>query len=266
MAMRGNSGRRSTRRMGESYNYQTSMEMPHVRLAPAFQRLRLSRVLAALMLVLLVYGVYSAFTAAVFFVYESNVAIKGNIVVPAAEIFQASGLEGMSIFWVNSDTVAERLATMPNIKSAVVKVSLPASVSITVEERLPALTWHTGNSTWWLDAEGTIIEPRRELPDALAVIDTDSLPVQPGQQIDSSTLSAIRALHILLPELSEMRYSQDSGIGFLTKEGWPVYLGFDEQDMEAKLTVLVALRRQLMAQNVTPEFINLERVESPYYR
>jgi len=266
MATRRYRGRRSSRRMGMSHEYQTDLELSHMRVAPAIQKFRPSLVLAVMMLALLVYGIYAAFTSDVFFVYESNVVIKGNIVVPAAEIFAASELDGISIFWVNSDVVEEHLESMPNIKSAAVKVRLPARVVISVEERLPALTWRTGDTTWWVDAEGTIIESRRDLPDALAVIDTDSRPKQPGEQLDPSTLSAIRALHVLLPELSQMRYSQDSGIGFLTTEGWPVYLGSDDENMEAKLTVLVALRRQLIAQSVTPEFINLEHVESPYYR
>jgi cell division septal protein FtsQ len=266
MTTRSRAGRRSLRRTGMSYDDHASVRSSPMRVAPFIQRLPIARVLAVLTVLLIFYGIYTAFTADALFVYESDVTVKGNVVVSEAEIFAVSGLDGMSVFWVNPDVVAERLTSLSNVKSAEVKVSLPSNVRISVEERRPALVWQTGDVSWWVDAEGTIIEPRSDLPDALVVVDTDSRPVEPGQQLDPAVLSAIRALRLLLPDLSQMRYSRESGVGFMTREGWPVFLGLGGEDMEAKLRVLVALRRHFIAQGAAPEFINLEYVESPYYR
>ena len=266
MTTRRQIGRRSSRRTADKYEYSATMEMAHMRAVPATLPVRATKVLAALFLALCATGIFFVFTSSAFFVDESNVSIEGNIVVPAGEIFTASQIDGTSIFWVNADAVEERLMAMPNVRLAWVRVRLPTRVVISVEERLPALKWQAGDTTWWVDAEGTIIEPRTELPDALTVVDADSRPARAGQQLDESTLAAIRQLHVLLPELDEIRYSADSGVGFLTAEGWPVYLGHDDKDMQAKLTVLVTLRRQLLAGHVTPQFINLEQVSSPYYR
>jgi len=36
--------------------------------------------------------------------------------------------------------------------------------------------------------------------------------------------------------------------------------------MDAKLTVLVALRKDLLARGVSPEFIDVRFVERPFYR
>ncbi len=36
--------------------------------------------------------------------------------------------------------------------------------------------------------------------------------------------------------------------------------------MDAKLTILVALRKDLLARNVAPEFIDVRFVERPYYK
>ncbi len=264
MTARSRSGRRSQRRLGKEY--QTGLQSPQLKAVPLLKRGRLARIVAVLLLLLFGYGVYSVFTSSAFFIYEPDVTIKGNIVVPASEIYQASGLEQMSIFWVNPASVSERIEALPNIKAAAVSTRLPAHVSITVEERLPALIWQTGHQTWWVDAEGTIILPRGSLPDALTVVDTDGKPVELGQRLDTDILVTVRELHQLLPELSVMQYARETGIGFTTPDGWPVYLGVGDQDVQAKLTVLVSLRRELLAQGIEPQFINVQYVESPYYR
>jgi hypothetical protein len=62
-----------------------------------------------------------------------------------------------------------------------------------------------------------------------------------------------------------MDYSHTTGISFTTREGWPVYLG-DGKNMEAKLTILVALRQDLMTRGVSPEFIDVRFVERPFYK
>lgn len=256
-------GRRSQRRLGTQY----TSTAQHVRLslAPVTGRWQAagSRLTAALLLVMLGWAIYAIFDSPNFYVYGAEV--QGNAAVTSDEVYATSGLEGMSVFWVHPAGVAARLETLPNVKSAWVQVRLPARVTISIEERTPALTWQTGDARWWVDAEGVILPPRAELPNALTIIDTDAQPVSPGQLLDPSVLDAALALRRLLPELPVMHYSHTTGISFTTREGWPVYLG-DGQDMDAKLTVLVALRKDLLARGVSPEFIDVQSVQRPFYR
>ena len=77
-------------------------------------------------------------------------------------------------------------------------------------------------------------------------------------------METAQSLRRLLPELPVMNYSRATGVSFTTGEGWPVYLG-DGRDMDAKLTILVNLRKDLMARGVTPEFIDVRFVERPFY-
>ncbi len=255
--------RRSQRRLGTQYH--STARRVRFSLAPIAGRWQApgSRLLAVLLLVTLGWAIYAIFDSPNFYVYGAEV--QGNVAVTPGEVYAASGLEGMSVFWVDPAAVATRLEALPNVKTAQIKVRLPAHVIINIEERTPELIWQTGDARWWVDAEGVIVPPRSDLPDTLTIIDTDAEPVSAGQSLDPSILDAARALRRLLPELPVMHYSHTKGMSFTTREGWPIYLG-DAQDMEAKLTILVALRKELLARGVSPEFIDVRFVERPFYK
>lgn len=256
-------GRRSQRRLGTQYN--STARRVRLSLAPVSRRWQAigSRLAAVLLLVILGWATYAIFDSPNFYVY--GIEVEGNSAVTPQEIYAATKLEGISIFWVNPKTIAGRVESLPNVKSARIKTRLPARVSITVEERSPELVWQTGESVWWVDAEGTVVPPRADISGALIIIDTDAQPVSPGQKLDSSILEAAYSLRRLLPELSVMHYSRVTGVSFKTREGWPVYLG-DGKDMDAKLTILVTLRKELLTRGVAPEFIDVRFVEKPFYR
>ncbi len=256
-------GRRSQRRLGTQYH--SSARSIRLTLAPVVGPWQAygSRLAAALVLVALGWAAYTVFASSDFYVYGAEV--QGNAVVTPEEVYAASQLDGTSVFWVDADATAKKVGALPNVKSAQVAVRLPAHVTITIEERTPELMWQTGNARWWIDAEGTVVPPRGDLSSPLTIIDTDAQPVSAGQRLDPSIMAAARSLRRLLPELPEMHYSRATGISFTTREGWPVHLG-DGQNMDAKLTILVALRKDLLARNVAPEFIDVRFVERPYYK
>jgi cell division septal protein FtsQ len=261
--IRRRTGRRSQKRLG--VQYPSAAQQIRFSLAPAAQHWQMfaSRLVAALLLVLLGWVVYTLFTSANFYVYGAQV--QGNTAATAEEVYAASGLEGLSVFWVDPAAIAERVQTLPNVKSAHVKVRLPAQVIIAVEERVPELVWQTGEARWWVDAEGTILAPRAVLSDTLTIVDSDAQPLSPGQTLDLSIIEAAHSLRRLLPELRVMHYSHATGISFKTVEDWSVFLG-DAQNMDAKLTILVALRKDLLARGVVPEFIDVRFVERPFYK
>lgn len=257
------SGRRSQKRLGAEY-------------LSAAQRVDLSlvatagdwwtyvcRLPSALLLIALAWASYILFTSPDFYVYGAEV--RGNSAVTPEEVYAASGLEGLSIFWVDPATISERVQTLPNIKSAHVRVLLPARVIISIEERTPELIWQTGDAQWWVDAQGTLVPPRGVLSDTLTIIDTDARPVSAGDTLDTSISQAAQSLRRLLPGLRVIHYSRATGISFKTGEGWPVFLG-DGQNIDAKLTILLALYKDLLARGVSPEFIDVRFVERPYYK
>ena len=262
MARRRN-GRRSQRRLGRQYP--SSARRVRFALAPVPGRWQatVSRLVAALVLAFAGWLIYAIFNSSNFYVY--GIQVQGNSTVTTEEVYSTSGLEGLSVFWVDPAAVARRVETLPNVRLAHVKVRLPARVIVTVEERTPVILWQTGDAQWWVDVEGIIFPPRADLSNALTIIDTDAQPVSPGESLDPTIIQTAQSLRRLLPELPVMNYSRVTGISFTTGEGWPVYLG-DGHDMDAKLTILVNLRKDLMARGITPEFIDVRFIERPFYR
>ena len=255
-------GRRSQRRLGRQYPSSARRVRFALTPAPGRWQTLVSRLVAATLLVFSGWVIYAIFNSSSFYVYD--IQVRGNAAVTSMEVFSTSDLEGLSVFWVDPAAVARRVETLPNVRLAHVKVRLPARVIVTLEERTPVILWKTGEANWWVDAEGVIFPPRADLSDALTIIDTDAEPVSPGEALDPSIMETAQSLRRLLPELPVMNYSRATGVSFTTGEGWPVYLG-DGRDMDAKLTILVNLRKDLMARGVTPEFIDVRFVERPFY-
>jgi cell division septal protein FtsQ len=260
--LRSRSKRRSQRRLGATLPsagtlyYDTAAT--RVYRVSTFDRGRLSKLLAGILLLALVGSFYGVFSSPMF--YVSQIEVYSNTLTSAGEVHQAAGLEGMSIFWVDPEIVRARIEALPYVRRAEVQVRLPAQVSITIEERIPNLVWQSvrDDKVWWIDTEGIALEPRGILEGAIVVRDESVQPLvqEAGQRLAPSILASIRALQALLPELREMTYQTNWGIGFRTGEGWPVYLG-DEHQMEFKLAILKELRRRIIAQGATPRYIDV---------
>jgi len=177
------------------------------------------RAAGAVVLAACLTALYLLFQRDTFYVY--NASVSGNHLLTTAEIYAASGVDSLSVFWVNPNEVRQNVEALSNIKSAQVKVSLPAAVSIAVEEREPELVWQTGNSTWWIDDEGMFIEPRPEMGEPrnrLRLIDGDARPVAPDSKIDVSVVRGAQAVHQARPELSEMMHTQAFGLSYVSPE------------------------------------------------
>ena len=185
-------GRRSKRRLGTK-RYRSHATALNIRLIPLGDTRRASRALAAVLLALLIWVVYSIFNSDSFYVYSAKV--EGNVSVTPEQVFGASQLEGLNIFWVDPEQAARSvLERLPNIRSAQVTAQLPARVVISVEERVPYLVWHTGDKEWWVDEEGVAYAPGSGQSQGLVVTDNDARPLRAGQRLDPQVIPAIRAL------------------------------------------------------------------------
>lgn len=259
--------RRSQRRLGRAYDSALSL--------PAFSRIS-TRVLAQplagvqrvkvafiLGLILLVALGCWLFLTDDFYVYE--ITVQGNRLVSAEEIFAASGLDGLSIFWVNPRRVADTVAGMPGILSAEVQCSLPNQVTITVVEREPQVVWQRAGMRWLVDEQGAVLTVQTSSEGGLVVEDQDSGPLHPGDRVDAAAVAGARQLQSLLPELSSVRYTPQTGLSYRHPLGFDVYLGTGT-DMAEKLAIMQALAEQLTASGEHPQYVDLHFKESPCYK
>ncbi len=257
--------KRSVTRRG--YVFETTVSAPTRRInwqpLVTFWRARGGVALSVLLLSGLAWLSFTFFASDDFYVYGA--AVEGNLVVPVGEIFAASELDGVSIFWVHPQRTAEAVMRLPDIKTAEVVCRLPAQVTIRVVERQARVVWQWQRQSFWVDENGVVLTPRGELPDALVVQDASAAPPLLGGRVDAQAVVAAQQLHALRPQLSTVGYQPDRGLVLESEGGWPVYLGVGN-GMAARLTILAALEADLQKQGIRPAYIDLRYPERPTYR
>lgn len=187
--------RRSELRLGtQAINYESTRTRPLLSIKPLIRlwREQGAKICGTLTLTILIWIYYALFVTSSFYVYGAD--IQGNSAVSSREIYTISGIDSQSVFWVNPGKASEKIASLPNIKTAEVSVVLPSQVVIEVVERRPQLLWQVDDTVWWVDQEGTIVPPRAEVDNMLRIIDDDRQPVEVGFQVDPTIIKGASTL------------------------------------------------------------------------
>ena len=69
-----------------------------------------------------------------------------------------------------------------------------------------------------------------------------------------------------MPADTMLVYDSEHGLGWNDPNGWEVYFGAEDQDMEMKLSVYQAMVERLQSEGIQPALISVEYVHAPYYR
>jgi len=257
--------RRSARRLGKNATMENRVGSKTLRFSAAAPatgtrarpKIHFSAAKLAGIAVLLaaLFGVYMLFGTDKFYVYSAD--ISGNHVLNADEIFQASGVNNLSIFWVNPRTVQENVEALDYVKSASVKVSLPATVRITVEERLPQVLWRSGDGLWWVDSEGVFLPAKEDAAATGVKLQIEDIDGLPATQIDPKIIRAAQRVYHLKPNINHLYYQREIGLVYTNASGWIIYLGKEDTHIAAKLQVADAVAQKLLSANIIPAFIDV---------
>ncbi len=253
--------KRRKRRRSRRYEAAVPGVRPRLRPVVGAWRGRLDAVPSVFLLVALGWLAGQFFITDKFYVHE--ITVVGNQFVSAEEIFSASELAGLSIFWVDPARVEAAVARLPGIKEARVRCRLPNRVVVEVVERQAQIVWQRDGTRYWVDEAGVVLPARGELEGALLVEDLAPGPLRVGDRLDPRVVESALELHRLLPELAAVQYS-DQGLSFHHQGGYPIYLGVG--DMPEKVAIMKALVRKLAAEGIQPEFIDLRFKEGPCYK
>lgn len=258
-ARAGATRRRSQRR----YDYTVSALLPRLRRQAL--DLNASRVTALLLAGVMIAFLVWFFVDESFYVYAAQV--RGNSLVTADEVYQAGGLDMMSIFFLDPRQVAQDIdRALHGVTQVRVQLQLPGRVSVDIREQDVRYLWHTLGSAFLVDGEGHILKEDDGTHAGLLVVrDLDDQEVHPGDQVDCTALVAAGRLHSLLPEVQMFEYSRARGVSVSDARGWRVYFG-DDQRLEEKVATLQALLVKLAQQQKSVQVIDLRFVESPYYQ
>lgn len=250
------------RRRRRTYSY--SATGTAVKLRSGVRRITGSHMLALLMLLAMVALLAWFFVDTRFFIYEAEV--QGNALVSADEVYRASGLDTMSVFYVNWRQVAERICHLvPGVAQVRINCQLPNRVLIHVREHEVHFAWRTNGGAFLVDGEGRVLKSDDGgYGELLSIHDLDEYPLQPGDQVDQIALKAVSRLHSLLPEVKAFDYSRAKGISLLDGHGWRIYFG-DDQALPEKVATMHAVLQKIANSGASVKLIDLRFVGCPYY-
>ena len=208
-----------------------------------------------------------------------TVDVRGLQRLSLADVNTVLNIAGEQIFMVNPDqTRADLLAAFPEISAITVEVGLPASVAVTITERVPVLVWLREEGEIWFDAQGISFQPRGEAG-SMQVVEGD-LPVVEAAEVteegkltdprlEPELVATILKVGAQIPKKARLVYDPEHGLGWKDRRGWQVYFGttgVDAATMEIKLQVYNTLVQRLARREDRPVLISVEYVHAPYYR
>lgn len=200
-----------------------------------------------------------------------------------------------SIFMVNRNDLVESLSfAFPELTIQSLRTALPSSLKITVTERQPILSWTSGDSSLWVDAEGVVFPPRGDSGSILYIYSNDAMPLTRSTPIptdplnylnialdraekkltpeealkhmDPAVIKAAIDFSTQMPEGSALVYDSVSGMGWKDSRGWTVYFGSTLEHMAFKQSEYQAIVDRLASLGITPTTISVEYADAPYYR
>ncbi len=210
--------------------------------------------------------------------------------VPSDEVLPRLNLENLTIVdIIPSEIEAQVLTAFPDFQRAKVEVGLPAALTLTVEERVPAIIWIIDDGrAMWIDEDGYMFDVRGEAtlpikvyanvspPPAMVAItpenDEETTLVSttgfaPSTvQADPKLVSAILNLKPLIEEGIDLLYNPEYGLGWQDPRGWKVYFGTNVENIDQKLAQYSVIIEAITARKVQPTLISLEFLHAPFYR
>ncbi len=266
----------------------TSTPGSEIRL-PALPSIKIGwRIASAIIAVLAAAGIYM-FTSSDYFEI-TTIELQGMQRVAAEEIAGKLPVIGESVIRVlPSEIETQVINAFPEIKTAIVKIDLPAQVLVSVEERIPAVTWKQNDVTpYWIDEDGfvfpirgeatipMVVEANAEPPRPLGFIDqaevtseknsSESLTQKPVPAVDPSFVMAVLKLRNIVPSGTPLLYNGENGLGWTDPNGWQVYFGTDVENIDTKLAQYERIVDAILEKNLQPVLISLEYLHAPYYR
>lgn len=267
---------------------------------PALPQIQLGwRLLSGLIALACLIGVFSMLFSS-FFVAQA-MPVNGLERIKSEEITAAAELQNRSILEIDAGQLQQRLLeTFPGLEKVTVKVTLPATVEISVRERTPVIAWRKGETTTWADANGILFPARGEAGTILTITSSDDPPVyvaplqvtlesattpQPDsagkvaapspasaaksvepKRIDPTLFAAAQQLAGLMPQGTTLAYSSNGGLGWEDPAGFVVYLGHDLTQATEKFAMVNTIIAELSGRGITPAVISVENLDAPYYR
>lgn len=202
-----------------------------------------------------------------------NIEINGVDIISRDELIYFTGAKGQPIFTVRAQDIrAILLQHYQEISDAEVTIAFPAKMRIDLEERIPVVEWDFGGSRFWLDADGIVLNESTSHGSTIHIY-ADSFPGASSRDdrelptyFSKDTLETMLTMGKYAPQDRPLYFTYDNGYGWDTDEGWRVFFGKSDSDIEEKLRMLDSLTKYFIKNEIQPVMLSLEFKDAPYYR
>jgi cell division protein FtsQ len=198
----------------------------------------------------------------------SHIHVEGNTVLKHDTVAHLSGLDGLPIWFVDSDMAAEHVLQNAYVENVRVNIALPDQAAITISERRPEIRWAVGGIQYLIDGSGRVLDVATEPPepDTLVIMDTSSQSaLEPMDHVDLDAMHVAQALALRLP--NELNFTPqmigwDIALGVYVKSSSGQTIVFGQSDqLDRKLAFL----RHLLEDGTAFTYLDL-RPSNPFYR
>ncbi len=234
------------------------------------------RAVSAALTVFLSLALYLLFTLPKFTL--TNPTINGNRFISTETLNDTLAVSGKNIFTlVPHELERELLLTHPGLANAKVSVTLPNTLTVTVEERQPALIWQQDGKAAWIDAEGIAFRATTQVdglivvtalgpPPAPVIEKSRATELTPPPYIAPEIVTALQSLVTHVPAGTPIIYDPETGLGWTDPRGWTVQLGDITEEIGLKLRIYETMVAWFEENRIYPAIVNLEYPHAPYYR
>jgi cell division protein FtsQ len=224
--------------------------------------------LAALIMLLAGMGcLWYVFRSTTFVV--AAIEVRGVRSLDPATISELAGVRGVSVWDIQPEAVAARIAQNTYVATATVDVLLPAQVIVHVQEREAVILWNSAGTNYEVTANGEVLGPARsDTTSALIIYDTRPAALAAGTRVDVDALELAQALNLRVPAeigWQPSRYEWDPYYGLSLYNGAQQVAFGRMQDPNVPLDTKLATLKAVAHDGTVWTFLDL-RPEKPYYR
>lgn len=181
---------------------------------------------------------------------------------------QLAQVVGHNIFLVNSQRVAQEIASIPSVLSARVTPRLPNAVEIEIVERTPIATWQTPAGTFLVDDQGYLVAEAAGGSDLFPVKDTTGVKLHIGDRVNQRALLAAREMSMAMPEAGVRVSTVEvgaTGLVFTSEAGWRIIVG-EPESLNAKLANLASVVELAEKNRLKIALLDLRPKDRPFYQ
>lgn len=189
-----------------------------------------------------------------------DVVVRGAHLGDPVEIASATGAFGESVFEIQPDVIAQRLAALPYVQQVDIETHWPSQIVVHVTERVPAIVWRTEESRVLIDGRGQVLAFTGD-DVRLPVVESDALELVVGGSIDPIQVAAVQAVYETLgTQVDRVTWSERDGLTARLQDKSIVMFGYPE-----RLPLKMAVYQEVRATGVVWSVLDLREPDRPYY-